>query len=72
MKEVENYAAKDQYKILDYLYKNGGQCTVEDLISHSGAERLRIYPMIFRLREMELLEIVERNSWGTPIMVKVV
>ena len=45
MKEI-NYKKIDRKLILEYVEKQGGQCSVQDIINNSGAEKLRVYNIL--------------------------
>lgn len=59
----------DGEKIIEYIKRKGGSCSVAELIEESGAERLRVYPLIARLTIMGKLKITKFDSWGTPLAV---
>lgn len=64
-----DYAEKDRMKILEYIRKHGNSCSVAELIEKSGAERLRVYPLIARLSIEGNLKITKFDSWGSPVTV---
>ena len=64
-----DYAKIDQDKILSYLESNGGSASVDKIIMESGAESLRVYPLIYRLKAANILRITEYNTMGAPITV---
>ena len=41
-----------------------------DLIVRSGAEPLRVYPILFELEQSGWLEVTERGEWGAPRWVR--
>ena len=43
---------------------------VVDLIARSGAEPLRVYPILFELEQSGWLEVTERSEWGAPRRVR--
>lgn len=65
-----DYAEKDINLILNRLSSNGGSADVADLFEIDGIEKLRIYPLIYRLREKGSLEIVEFDEMGAPVKVR--
>ena len=64
-----DYAAVDSRKIMDYLRRKGGECGVQEMIEKSGAERLRVYPLISRLSIQGSIKVTKYDSWGAPLKV---
>lgn len=56
-----NYKSQDRDKILSFL-QTYSVCAVEAIIQGSGAERLRIYPILFELSQEKLIRIVEKTE----------
>ena len=69
MKEVD-YKDIDRKVILEYIKKQGGQCPVQDIIKNSGAEKLRVYPILFEEVQSARLTVLEEESFGSPKIVK--
>lgn len=69
MKEVD-YKDIDRKAILEYIKKQGGQCPVQDIIKNSGAEKLRVYPILFEEVQSARLTVLEEESFGSPKIVK--
>ena len=46
-----NYKELDTQKIKDYILSHPDGVEVEDIIAHSGAEKLRVYPALFELEQ---------------------
>lgn len=65
----ENYKQQDRNRILAYL-KEHPVCTVEEITEKSGAEPLRVYPLLFELEQEKIVCIPERTGWGAPVMVE--
>ena len=63
-----NYKQLDRDRVLLYL-KEHGVSTVEAIVEQSGAEPLRIYPLLFELAQEKIIRIVEENAWGAPLKV---
>lgn len=63
-----NYKQQDRDKILSYLQTHS-VCTVDSIIKESGAERLRVYPILFELRQENIIQIIEESEWGAPVKV---
>ena len=69
MKEMD-YKEIDRKSILEYIEKQGGQCPVQDIIKDSGAEKLRVYPILFEEVQSARLTVLEEESFGSPKIVK--
>lgn len=65
-----DYAEKDINLILSRLSSNGGSADVSDFFEIDGIEKLRIYPLIYRLVEKGSVEIVEFDELGAPVKVR--
>ena len=55
--------------ILLYLHKHP-ITTVDAIIQESGAEQLRVYPLLFELVQKKKIRILEENGWGAPLKVE--
>lgn len=67
-----NYANLDRLKILDYLERCGNEASVIDIITYSGAEKLRVYSLITKMELNGEIKVLERISFGAPIYVKII
>ena len=66
-----NYKLLDTRRILSYLstaFPNPVE--VEDIMHHSGAERLRVYSILFELEQEGRIEVLERELLGAPKTVR--
>ena len=63
-----NYKQLDRERILSYLNANRIS-TVDAIIEHSGAEKLRVYPILFELNQEKIIRVVEETEWGAPMKV---
>ena len=63
-----NYKQQDRDKILSYLQTHSVS-TVDSIIKESGAERLRVYPILFELRQVNIIQILEESDWVAPVKV---
>ena len=70
MEDID-YKEQDRKAILDYL-AGKGEVIVAGLLDESGANRLRVYGLIFELRDAGLVEITNSSELGTPLSVKMV
>ena len=64
-----NFKQLDRDRVLLYL-KGHGVCTVDAIVEQSGAEPLRIYPLLFELAQEKIIGIVEASAWGAPLKVE--
>lgn len=65
-----NYKIIDTQKIVDYINSfSGSTISVEEILQHSGADKLRVYPALFELELDGWLEVVEREELGAPTVV---
>lgn len=69
MEEI-NYKEKDRKSILDYMRGCGGEIEVGKIISESGANRLRVYSLLYELQLEGIVEVTRENDMGTPESVK--
>lgn len=65
-----NYKIIDTQRIIDYISSSSIEVSVEDIILHSGADKLRVYPALFELEQSGWLEVVEREELGAPSVVR--
>ena len=64
-----NYKQQDRQRILSYLDLHP-RSTVKSIYEESGAERLRIYPILFELIQKQKIRILEESEWGAPLRVE--
>lgn len=64
-----NYKQQDRDKILSYL-ETHPISTIDAIIQESGAERLRVYPILFELCQEKRIRILEESEWGAPLKVE--
>lgn len=65
-----NYKELDTERILIYLESFECEVSVEDIIAYSDADKLRVYPILFELEQEGVIDVVKRDMFGTPTMVK--
>lgn len=66
-----NYKQLDTQKIKTYIRSHPNGVAVDDIIAHSGAERLRVYPVLFELEQEGWLTVTEREELGSPKKVRI-
>lgn len=64
-----DYKQLDLNRILLYLQSHPIS-TVETIVQESGAEPLRVYPLLFELAQEKKIRIVEETTWGAPLKVE--
>lgn len=64
-----NYKELDRKAILDYL-ADKEEVEVEKLMEESGANRLRVYPLLFELTQEGLIRITHNTELGAPERVE--
>lgn len=69
MEEI-NYKEIDRRKIIEYISKRGGQCLVDEIIKNSGANKLRVYPILFEESQTHNITVIEEENLGSPKVVK--
>lgn len=66
----ENYKYLDTQRILRYLQQHKEGATVDAILQYSGADKLRVYPVLFELEQEGRLEVLEREELGAPTKVR--
>ena len=66
----DSYKQQDRERILSFISSQGGNALVEAIIEQSGAEPLRVYPLLFELRQEGLLAYEEEEEYGAPKRVR--
>ena len=69
MNEI-NYKLIDVEKIKLYILSYPEGVSVDNIIAHSGADKLRVYPALFELEQSGWLEVMEREELGAPLAVR--
>ena len=65
-----DYKHLDTLRILRYLQQHPEGTSVENIILHSGADKLRVYPTLFELEQAGRLEVQEREELGAASRVR--
>ena len=63
-----NYKEYDRKLILEYL-KGKAEVHVDDIIANSGADKLRVYPILFEEVMDGFIVVVKENKYGSPVIV---
>ena len=65
-----DYKHLDTQRILRYLQQHPEGTSVENIILHSGTDKLRVYPALFELEQAGRLEVQEREELGAASRVR--
>lgn len=63
-----NLKERDRKRLLDYM-KGKAEVHVDDLLENSGADRLRVYPILTEEVQSGSIVVVKSTGWGTPEIV---
>lgn len=66
--DPEDLKEQDRKKILDFM-KGRAEVMVYDIIKHSGAERLRVYPILFEEEMKGRVRVIKTHGMGAPEIV---
>lgn len=66
--DVTNYKEQDRKLILEFL-KGKAEVHVSDLMAYSGAEKLRVYPILFEEEQAGYVKVLKRCGLGAPDIV---
>lgn len=69
---MENYKELDRKAIIAYLERKGGIAFVSDIIEHSGANQLRVSPILTELYLDNRLEVLEETELGGFVKVRLI
>ena len=61
---------KDTMAIVNYL-QGKKMVKVEEILSEAGADRLRVYLILFELEQSAWITVIERSPLGEPLVVKI-
>lgn len=62
---MENYKESDKEKIVDFL-RGRESVAVNDIIASSGADKMRVFVILFELEQDGTIVVVERDQLGAP------
>ena len=66
--DEESLKERDRKRVLDYM-KGKAEVHVDDLVENSGADRLRIYPILTEETQSGSIVVVKSTGWGAPEIV---
>ena len=61
-----DYKEQDSKKIIDYLASRGCEVSVDTLIAESGADKMRVYPILFEETQARHIQVIELSKLGAP------
>lgn len=67
----DNKKEQDRSSIIGYM-KGRAEVMVFDIIKNSGADRLRVYPIIFEETQNGRIRVIKENELGAPLIVSLV
>ena len=70
METALNYKDRDKRLITGYMTRVGDSVEVTDILEKSGAERMRVYPIIQEMILEGQIEVIETEELGAPKAVK--
>lgn len=62
---MENYKESDKEKIVDFL-RGRVSVAVNDIIASSGADKMRVFVILFELEQEGAIEVEQRDQLGAP------
>lgn len=65
MEEI-NYKEQDRQAILNFLSKRNEEVEVPVLMAESGANRLRVYNLLWELEHDDTIVVTRQTELGTP------
>lgn len=69
MEEVD-YKKQDEYAIMSFIQKSGGNVEVTDIIFKSGANKLRVYTILYEMAMRGIILVTRQSELGTPEAVE--
>lgn len=60
----------DMMLISRFISRRRDNVPVNDIMQMSGAERLRVYPILFEMEQNGLINVVKRSVLGAPLMLR--
>lgn len=69
--DPDNLKEQDRKKILDFM-KGRAEVMVYDILKHSGANRMRVYPILFEEEMKGRVRVIRTHGMGAPEIVTLV
>ena len=70
MMDIINYKELDRKSLIKYLEDNREIVKVQDLMDNSGANPLRVFPLLFELTREGVIEVLEEDNLGAPEKIR--
>ena len=64
-----DYKEIDRDLIIKYIKSKSGVISVENLIAESGANKLRIYPLLIELEQQGTIKVTKQDMFGAPVEI---
>lgn len=65
---ADDYKEQDRRKVLEFM-KGRAEVMVDDILRHSGAERLRVYSLLIEEKLRGTICVLKEDGWGAPEIV---
>lgn len=66
--DPENFKEQDRKKILDFM-RGRAEVMVHDIMKNSGADRMRVYTLLFEEEQRGRIRVVKAGKFGAPEIV---
>lgn len=66
--DTANYKERDRKLILEFM-KGKAEVHIDDLIAYSGADKARVFPILFEEEQAGYVKVLKRIGMGTPDIV---
>lgn len=63
-----NFKEVDRKKVYEFM-KGKAEVFVDDIRKRSGADKMRVYAIIFEGEQEGYINVITRDSWGAPVIV---
>lgn len=66
--DPENYKEQDRKKVLDFM-RGRAEVMVHDIMKNSGADRMRVYTLLFEEEQRGRIRVIKAGKFGAPEIV---
>lgn len=67
---TDNFKQIDRKKVFEFI-KGKAEVHVSDIITSSGATKMRVYPILFEMEQEGVILIIKRGGFGSPEIVAI-
>lgn len=67
-----DYKELDRKAILDYIGRRGDEVEVDSILEESGANRLRVYNLLWEMEHEGVVKVTRQDELETPEAVKLI